>query len=65
MYIIMVWQLTLTLTKCVRLQYLRHVSLMTKIYGLLQLTLCVLLHNWAISIDSYNPVNKLMLSSCY
>ena len=31
----MVWSLTLVLPKCVHLQDLRHVSLMTKIYRLL------------------------------
>ena len=37
---------------CVHLPYLRHLYLMTKIDGLLQL-----LHNCAFSIDSYSPVN--------
>ena len=32
----MVWPLTLALPKCVHLPYFGHVSLMTKIYGLLQ-----------------------------
>ena len=31
---------------------------MTKIYGLLQLTIVCTLHNYAISIDSYSPINK-------
>ena len=34
---------------------LRHV---TKIYGLLQLIIICILHNCAISIDSYSPINK-------
>ena len=45
------------LPKCVHLPYLRHVSLITKIYGLLQLIICTL-HNYAICIDSYSPINK-------
>ena len=42
--------------------YFRHVSLMTNISGLLQLIIIfiyyVLLLNYAISIDSYSPINK-------
>ena len=51
----MVRPLTLALPKCVYLSYLKYSSLMTKIYGLLQL---IILHNCDISIDSYSPVNK-------
>ena len=54
----MVSNLTLALFKCVHLPYLRHLSLMTKIYGLLQLIIKALLHNCAFSIDSYSPINK-------
>ena len=40
----MVLPLTLALPKCVHVLYLRHVSLMTKIYGLLQLIIiCILI----------------------
>ena len=49
--------LTLAQPKCVPLQYLRHSSLMTKIYGLLQLIINVVLCNCDISIDSNSPVN--------
>ena len=51
---------TFALPKCVYLPYLRHISLMTKIYGLMQLiiTVYVLLHNCAIFIDRYTPINK-------
>ena len=58
----MVLTLTLALPKCVHLQDLRHVSLMTKIYRLLQLiSVCTLknLYNYAISIESYTPINKI------
>ena len=44
--------------KCVHLLYLRYFSLMTKIYGLLQLIIYALLHNCAISIDSFSLINK-------
>ena len=42
------------------LPYLRHLSLMTKIYGLLQLIIIIyaLFHNCAFSIDSSSPINK-------
>ena len=43
---------------CVQLPYLRHLSLVTKIHGLLQLIIICTLHNCAISIDSYSPINK-------
>ena len=57
--------LTLALSKRVHLPYLRHLSLMTKIYGLLQLIIIctlLLLHNCAISIDSCSPINKFTAS---
>ena len=46
----------MALPKCVHLPYLRDVSLMAKIYGLLQLIICE--HKCAISIDSNTPINK-------
>ena len=46
------------LPKCVQLPYLSHLSLMTRIYGLLQLIIICTLHNYAISIDSYSPINE-------
>ena len=56
---IIVSPLTLALSKCIHLPYLRHVSVMTKICELLQLIMKgILLHNCAISIDSYSPENK-------
>ena len=51
----------MSLPKCVHLQDLRHVSLMTKIYRLLQLiSLCTFnWYNCDISIDSYTPIYKI------
>ena len=50
---------SLTLAKvCSPTIFLRHLSLITKIYGLLQLIIKALLHNCAFSIDSYSPINK-------
>ena len=52
---IMVQPLTLALPKCVHLLYLRHVCLIPKMYGLLQL---IIIHNCAVSIDSCcSPIN--------
>ena len=48
--------LTLALPKCVHLPNLRPVSLMTKIYGLLQLII-ICTFTCAISIDRYSPFN--------
>ena len=45
----MVWPLTLALAKCAYLPYLRPVSLMTKIYGLLQLIIAL-----AIELSCFN-----------
>ena len=42
MCVIMMLPLTLALPKCVHLPYLRHVSLVTKIYGLLQLVIIIM-----------------------
>ena len=46
--------------KCVHLPFLRHLSLMTKVYGLLQLIITVyaLVHNCTSSIDNYSPIYK-------
>ena len=53
------WCDLFALPKCVHLPYLRHVALMTKIFGLQQLIIInALLHNYAISTDSYSPINK-------
>ena len=55
--------LTLALPKRVHLSYLRHVSVMTKTYGLLQLIInfmILLVHYFAISIDSCSLVNKIL-----
>ena len=55
----MLLSLTFSLSKCIHLQYLGHVSLIIKMYGLLQLIISyVLLHNCAISFDSCSPVNR-------
>ena len=68
------WKEGLALPECVHLSYLRHVSLMIKVYGLQQLITCTL-YNCAICIDSYTLINKfysfiilslpIMLSSSY
>ena len=51
------WCDLFALPKCVQLPYLKHISLMTRIYGLVQLII-ICSYNYAISIDSYSPMNK-------
>ena len=48
------WCDLFALPKCVHLPYLRHVSLMTKIYGLL-IIICTFT-KLCYSIDSYSPI---------
>ena len=56
----MLGPLTLAVPKNVHLPYLIQVSVITKIYRLLQLVIIcsVLLHNCVISIHNYSPINK-------
>ena len=54
----MVGPLTFTLQKCVHLPYFANVSLLTKTWIAATDYGYVLLHNCAISIDSYSPDNK-------
>ena len=54
----MVEPLTLTLPKCVHMPYLRHSSLMTKIYGLLQLI--ITMYFYIIVIFPLTPILLLI-----
>ena len=55
----MVWPLTLALPKCVHLQDLRHVSLLQRYIDCCNWLVHVLLYKYAISIESYSPINKI------